>query len=158
MRGALLLLATVLLPACSQPEPLALSLQSNAPEFQPLHATQYSNIREKQRLVIGDAETWAALWAEMMSTGSPSTPPYVDFQKEVVIVAAMGERRVGGYEIAIESVQFTNGAALVTVRSTSPGPTCDRAEVMTAPLDAVRMRKVSGPIAFQERAAIRECN
>jgi hypothetical protein len=155
-RPAVLLL--MLLPACSSPDPLSLELRDDRPAAQPLYTTQYSNIRESRRLLIRDAETWAAVWAEMISAGDPRTPPYVDFAQEDVLVAAMGERRAAGYSIVIGEVVTDGNGVRAVVISTTPGPACESAEIMTAPLDAIRIRKLSGPLAFEERGALRSCN
>ena len=145
--------------ACSETEPLALELRSEAPPaLQPVHNTLYSNLRESRRLVIRDAETWAAVWTEMISMGDPRTPPFVDFSKEDVIVAALGERRASGYGIAVTSMSIGENGTQVIVTTTVPGATCDRAEIITAPLDAVRVSKIAGAITFDERSAVRTCS
>jgi hypothetical protein len=157
MRPALLSLL-LLLPACSKSEPLAIPFHETAPIVQPLYATLYSNIQEPRRLLIRDAETWSIVWAEMVNSGDPRVPPYVDFSKEDVLVAAMGERRAAGYSIAItEVVQTANGARAV-ITSTVPGAMCESAEIMTAPLDAIRISKVNGAVTFDEQSVTRGCS
>ena len=158
MRSAAVLLLLMPLFACSKSEPLALTLRSEEPEFQSVHNTLYSNVRESQRLLIRDAETWANVWTGMISVGQPATPPFVDFTREDVIVAAMGERRAGGYNIAVMAVAHDANGTSIVVASTVPGPTCDRVEIITAPLAAVRVRKVTGALVFDERTGVRACN
>lgn len=154
----LLLAALLLVPlACAETEPLALALRDDVPELQPIHATIYSNIREKRRVLIRDPETWAAVWAEMVSMGDPKTPPFVDFSREDVVVVAMGEQRTGGYSILVDGLTRTGGSTSIIVKSTVPGPLCDRSEVVNAPLDAVRIRKVTGAVGFEERTVVRSC-
>ncbi len=153
-----LLLSLLPLTACSNAEPLSLTLRNQAPDLQSVHATLYSNVRESRRLLIRDAETWAMVWTEMISIGDPRTPPFIDFTTEDVIVAAMGERRAGGYSIAITGVAPGEAVTQVMVASTVPGPTCDGAEIITAPLAAVRIRKVEGSLAFDERSIVLACN
>ena len=147
----------LLLTACTETGPTALQLHETTPDMQPLHATLFSNLREPRRLLIRDQESWAALWAQMVNTGAPSEPPFVDFTREDVLVAAMGERRVGGYSSLINDVDYTAGAVQVMITSSLPGPACDRAEVITSPLDAVRVRKISGVLTFSERTQVRPC-
>ena len=155
----LAVLLFLLLPACStSSDPISLELREDPPAMQPLYTTQYSNINEPRRLLIRDAEAWAALWAEMISAGDPRTPPYVDFSQEDVLVAAMGERRAAGYAIAIGQLLPEGNVTRAIVTSTGPGPNCESAEIMTAPLEAVRIRKVGGPLFFEERSATRSCN
>ena len=157
-RDAVLLAALLLSSGCSDREPTALQLQDNSFAMQPLHATLFSNIREPRRLLIRDAETWAALWAQMVNAATPAEPPYVDFAKEDVLVAAMGEQRAGGYAISIASVEPGEHATRVITTSLVPGPDCDRSDVITAPLDAVRIRKLTGAIEFTEQTVLRSCS
>ena len=156
-RDSIRLGAVLLSLGCSTTEPTALQLQDNTPALQPLHATLFSNIKEPRRLLIRDAETWATLWAQMVNAGTSATPPYVDFANEDVLVAAMGEQRAGGYAIAIASVEQVEHTMRVVTTSLVPGPDCDRSDVITSPLDAVRVRKLTAPIAFSEQAIIRSC-
>lgn len=51
MRSAAVLLLFLPVLACSKSEPLAMTLRSEEPEFQSVHNTLYSNIRETQRLL-----------------------------------------------------------------------------------------------------------
>jgi hypothetical protein len=148
----------ITLVACSESEPLSLELRSQAPAMQPVHSTLYSNLRDSHRLLIRDAESWATLWAEMISAGDPRTPPFVDFSKDDVIVAALGERRASGYGIAIIGFNTDAGGTRLIVNTTVPGPTCDRAEIITAPLAAVRIPRVEGSLSFDERSSTRSCN
>ena len=158
MRLALLVPLFTLWTACSKvDEPLSNELLIKSPDVQPLHATQYSNIREPRRILIRDAETWSALWAEMINVGDSKTPPYVDFANEDVLVAAMGEKRVAGYSIAIVAIEHGPAGARVVVTSGVPGPSCEHAEVISAPVDAVRIRKLTSPVTFTETTTIRAC-
>lgn len=147
----------LLLLACVEPEPLALQVHENTPRLEAVHTTLYSNLREPQRLIIRDSETWARLWPQMTSAGDPRTPPFVDFSTDDVIVAAMGERRAAGYSIAITDVQPLGPETRIVVTSSVPGPTCTRAEIMTAPVHAVRVRRITGAVTFQERGAVLGC-
>jgi hypothetical protein len=158
MRRFVLPLLFCALGACSDSQPLAIELRREAPALQPVHATLYSNLREPRRLLIRDAETWAEVWAEMISIGDPRTPPFVDFSKEDVVVAALGERRSSGFGIAVTGLADAENNTHVVVTTTLPGPTCDRAEIITAPLHAVRIRKVEGTITFDEQSSTRLCS
>src|SRR6266508_4397374 len=66
--------------------------------------------RERARLVIRAAAEWAAAWKELWAGASPAPPlPAVDFSKEMVIVAAMGEQASGGHSIAVASAAVEGG-------------------------------------------------
>lgn len=158
MRQLLFISAVLLATACSD---TGITPAETAPKAisEPLFATLYSNVRDARRIVIHDEASWAALWAEMVSSGSmPTTPPRVDFSKEDVVVAAMGERRFAGYEITITGVEQDAGHLRVDVASKTPSPTCDHSEVITTPLHAVRVSKTSEPISFNETTVVLSCN
>ena len=158
MKRLVVLCLLLALQACSRSEPLALSIRNDAPTIQPVHTTLYSNLREPRRMLIRDAETWAQVWTEMISAGDPRTPPFVDFTKEDVIVAALGERRSSGYSITITGVVADPLVAQVIVSTTVPGAACDQAEIVTAPLDAVRITKLDAAVKFDERTTLLNCD
>ncbi|HUP89132.1 MAG TPA: protease complex subunit PrcB family protein [Longimicrobiales bacterium] len=157
MRQSLLVLAVICAGACSgtnivttETKPLAVS--------QPFFSTLYSGVREPQRTVINNEAAWSALWSQIASENGTSAPPRVDFSKEVVVVAAMGERKAAGYEIAITGVQRVLDVLIVDVASTAPGPTCDRSEVITTPLQAVRIPRTDEAVSFHERSVVLSCS
>ena len=125
--------------------------------------TAYSAIDTAARVVVRDAARWQAQWNTIWGRTTPVPAlPAVDFTREMVVVAAMGGRSNGGYTIRIDSVTASagltpGGGALVWVSSTSPGPRCVTTQALTAPVDAVRMPLVGGPINFHERALVTNC-
>lgn len=160
MQKYLLVPFVSLLAACSNG---ATAILSESPPLEanvsPLFATQYSNIREQRRMIITDGETWARLWAEMLPSASgPATPPFVDFRTENVVVAAMGERRGAGFAIQIVDVERANTALRIDVTSTLPTASCSGSDVITTPLDAVRIPKSAGIIQFIERSIVLTCS
>lgn len=127
-------------------------------QSQPFFSTLYSGVREPQRIVIHNEAAWSALWSQIAAESGSSAPPRVDFSKEVVVVAAMGERKAAGYEIAITGVQRVAGVLFVDVASTAPGPTCDRSEVITTPLQAVRIPRTDEALSFNETSVVLSCS
>src|SRR5215211_7596813 len=54
------------------------------------------------RLVVRDTDTWRSTWSRIYERHSPVPPlPEVDFSKEAIIVAALGQRGSGGYSIIL---------------------------------------------------------
>ena len=158
MKQVLFISAVLLASACgstgvspTEAKPAAVS--------QPLFSTLYSNIKDPLRIVIHDEESWSALWAQMVAAGvAPAEAPQIDFAREDVVVAAMGERRAAGYEITIRGVQETADGLHVDVASKSPSPLCDRSEVITTPLHAVRISKTNEAVHFDEATVVLGCN
>jgi hypothetical protein len=130
----------------------------NSTGFQTLLTTPYSNMREPARIVVSDSLSWAQLWTTIIEGQSdPAKIPAVDFRKQQVVVAALGERKRAGYAIRIEQIEQSNGMRQVVVEETAPGTNCNSSEVITTPLDAVVVNKSTLPSMFVERLIVRPC-
>ncbi|MEA2723982.1 MAG: hypothetical protein QOH59_1753 [Gemmatimonadales bacterium] len=113
-----------------------------------------TGIGESRRLVIRDANGWAQFWSEL----GVGEQPAVDFNRDVVIAVAAGQRPTGGYEIAIDRVSQSDGQLTIEVVERTPGPNCMTTAALTQPVDVV---VVPAPDAkspsFLERKEIRGC-
>jgi hypothetical protein len=118
-----------------------------------------SGLGDSARLVISDAQTWAIIWAQLTARGQPQPPlPTVDFGTERLLLAALGRRPTGGYDIRIDSlVRFEHGSvAYVTTRA--PGQSCVTTQALTHPVEIVRVSPAPlEPIAFDQQAVVVEC-
>jgi PrcB C-terminal len=113
-----------------------------------------TGIGEARRLVIRDANAWAAFWSEL----GVGTRPAVDFSRDLVIAVAAGQRPSGGHQIAIDRVTRTGGDLRVEVLEISPGPNCMTSSSLTQPVDVVMVSGVN-PLSwsFVERSEVRGC-
>jgi hypothetical protein len=119
--------------------------------------TYYSELTESTRLVIRDASAWAEMWARL-STVRPVPPlPTVDFNREMVVVTALGARPSGGHSIVVEGASREGGTVYVTVRSETPGSGCLLSQALTSPVDVARMPRTDDPVQFRERTVTRGC-
>jgi hypothetical protein len=113
-----------------------------------------TGIGESRRLIIRDANAWAAFWSEL----GVGDRPAVDFTRDVVVAVAAGQRPTGGYEIAVDRVRQANGELTVEVVETTPGPNCRTTTSLTQPVDVI---VVPAPTArswsFIERKEVRGC-
>jgi hypothetical protein len=88
--------------------------------------------------VVEDSSTWAATWAQIWANDSePPALPAVDFSTSSLLVAWMGDRPTGGYQVAVTSVTETTGVVSANVLWTSPGSGCGLLEVVTSPIVVV---------------------
>jgi hypothetical protein len=118
-----------------------------------------SGFRDPARLVIDDSEQWATvwtlLWAGQDSRAAPALPA-IDFTRNSVIVAALGQGSSRGVGIELARLSTTSDTLYVEVASqlavgcTAPGQT-------TQPVDIIRIPKPHAPVVFVERAAVDEC-
>lgn len=140
MRTALLL-ACLSLGACAGgppadgPQPLVLLAQET-----------YSLAKAPRRELLRDAEAWSKLWGEVQDMRRLAPP--VDFERQMVLFAALGERRTGGYAIAIVRAEVVEGTLVVHVRETAPAPGAIRTMALTAPLHAVMVPRNDLPVRW----------
>lgn len=156
-----LVLASPLLPACgtNSSHVAAFSQDSIAVTAEALFTDSYSGIDDARRLVIRDASRWQAVWAEVVGQRTPAPdPPSVDFDQDMVILAAMGRRGTGGYTIAIDRVYAEGGQLYAVVRETSPAPGCMTIQALTAPVTAVQVPQSDQAVSFIERKEMLDCS
>jgi hypothetical protein len=118
----------------------------------------HSGLRTAERLVVRDAAAWSALWDRVTSLVLPKpTPPAVDFDREMVLVAGLGTRPNGGYAVSFAAVYESDGVYHAVVRESVPGPSCITPAVVTAPVAAVRLPRTAGEVRFVEQRETRSC-
>jgi hypothetical protein len=121
--------------------------------------TKYGGIKEPERIVIRDAAAWDALWNRLRAAGAiqPVPTPAVDFSRSIALVAILGERDRGGYDIDIPEITRAGESLIAHVRLTVPGPTCSQPEVLTTPLTIVTVSETDSEVAFAETTFIQAC-
>jgi protease stability complex PrcB-like protein len=113
-----------------------------------------TGIGEARRLVIRDANAWAAFWSEL----GVGERPAIDFSRDVVVAVAAGERPTGGYEIAVDRVTNRDGELTAEVVETAPGPNCMTTGSPTQPVDVIVVPSVAPRSwSFVERKEVRSC-
>jgi hypothetical protein len=124
----------------------------------PFSLTYASGLREPQRLVVRDATAWQQLWTSVWRGVLPEpSRPQVDFGREMVVLAAMGERPTGGFTILIDSASEGTSGISIRIRSISPGSGCGTTQALTQPVDIARMPRRDGSVTFDERLETQEC-
>lgn len=116
-----------------------------------------SGLESPAREVVRDAGSWGRTWSRLSGSGSASTAPEVDFAREMALVAAMGRRSTGGYEIRIDSVERTGSGLEVRVVETSPGPTCGTGQALSSPADVVLVPRSTLPVRWTVRQVVTDC-
>jgi PrcB C-terminal len=113
-----------------------------------------TGIGESRRLIIRDANAWAAFWSEL----GVGQRPAVDFTKDMVVAVAAGQRPSGGYEIQVHRVTQQGGELTVEVQETAPGPNCMTSASLTQPVDVVVLPSVNiRSWSFLEQQEVRGC-
>ncbi len=93
------------------------------------------------------------------SRRQPQPPlPSVDFGTEGVLVAALGTRNTGGYDIRVDSLVQYQYASVAYVTTQSPGQSCGTTQALTQPVQILRLSPPPVvPIAFDEHLVVVEC-
>jgi PrcB C-terminal len=89
---------------------------------------------------------------------NPALAPWadVDFTREIVVVAAMGQRPSSGYCIFIDKVYERDDRLEVVVRSVE-NRKCGGWTVLTSPVDIVRLPKTDRVVFFREIEVESDC-
>lgn len=123
-----------------------------------LFQEQHTGFEESRREVVTDAGRWREVWRTAHQGREPAPPvPEVDFATHSVLLAAMGQRTTGGYEIAIPEVRGAQEGLVATVVAVSPGEGCMVTQALTAPATAVRVPAADDDVTFEERPETLDC-
>lgn len=100
---------------------------------------------------LTDQEGWLAFWRA--HTGSQTaTPPVVDFERDLVLVASVGLRHEAGDSVEIRRVLPVDGFTYVELVERIPGDFCAPAERPHVPVHIVLAPVVPLPIEFVDLA------
>ncbi len=84
--------------------------------------------------------------AHSVEMSSSESLPDVDFEKDMVVLIAVGARSSAGYRVLPVSVRAEGDKTLVKVKERSPPPDSIAASVITYPFVALVVEKRQGPI------------
>jgi hypothetical protein len=132
---------------------------SRSPELAMLPYRMTSGITRRDRIVIQDSAAWARVWPELVGSHSPKPVlPRVDFSRELIVIASMGQRSSGGYSISIDSALVKGDTITLAVTEQSPGPRCGTTAALSSPVALARVRRPPVPIRFLERTTVIACD
>lgn len=118
----------------------------------------YSGVREPANPMIRDAAAWSELWQSIHATMVPVPPlPEVDFDREMIVAAALGTRNTGGYNVLLAEAAEEEGSVQIQVIETSPGVDCVTTQALTQPIDLARMVRRDGAVRFLVTQQVRRC-
>jgi hypothetical protein len=126
----------------------------NGMEIEEIGRGSFSQIQAERMEVIRDASDFRSVWRQ---AGRRGEAPEIDFDREMVAAVFMGERRTGGYSIAVEKVEQIGSGVLLHVLLREPGPDCMTTQALTQPWQIVRLPRVEGEVDFHIRQETVEC-
>jgi hypothetical protein len=108
------------------------------------------------REVIRDAATWSQIWTQLRAGSSlPEAPPAVDFQKDMVIVAAMPTQSCVS-KVTVRSIHDDPRELRVDLLEEPPAANC-RCIVSQRPIHAVRLPRSAGGVRFMATVTPHAC-
>jgi hypothetical protein len=117
-----------------------------------------SGIDQPMTQVIRTQAEWETLWRWITARGSqPHVPPAIDFDRDMLLAAAMGTRPSGGYSIEIDRVAEGETELIAHVVRTSPGSRCGVTAALTQPVDVVSVPISPKPVRWVFRDQVRDC-
>ena len=117
-----------------------------------------SGITRRDRIIVNDEAIWKSLWTELLGSHSPKpSAPTVDFNRETIVVASMGQRSSGGYSVTIDSAGVAGDTVILAVTERSPGRTCGTTAALSSPIALARVMRPRASIRFVEKTAVTDC-
>jgi len=174
-RALLLLLTTFLitnsgltvLPVTQNDQGTPVTVTPMGPKFPGLRVPFRTScgLEDQLRLVVRDRAAWEDIWKRIHSIGpshlpDPATPalPEIDFSREMVIVAAMGQRPTSGYGIIIDrAYAYERNYRLEVLVRNVENRKCGGLTVVTSPVDIVRLPKTDRSVVFREIEVELDC-
>jgi hypothetical protein len=120
--------------------------------------TTYSGLNDSVRAVVRDSTAWLELWRAINRPFYPPPPlPPVDFEHDMIVIAALGARPTAGYDIVIEGARRDSAAVEIALRKLSPAPGCPVSAAMTQPVDLATIPASQRAVRFREKSIVVPC-
>ncbi len=109
--------------------------------------------------VIRDPASLDALWRQHTTVMSPPPPlPHIDFERDMVIAAFLGQKASGGVELQISKLDNVGGALTAHLSLTNPGKDCIVTQAFSQPYHIVVTPRHEQVIRFQVNTLTTDCN
>ena len=115
--------------------------------FQELTQEVYTN-------QIAFEKAWKLAWSNF---SDPTPAPIVDFNKEMVVLVALGMRKNGGYQLKINSVREETDEIIMDYTETTPNPKCTYSQSIVFPYEFISFSKTSKKVVFKSSSIVGEC-
>ena len=115
--------------------------------YEILEQGTYSGKKDIVAELITNQKDWEALWKQHVSVLVPQPPvPEIDFETHVLAVIFAGEKKSGGYAVAIKDVSVEGNDVIVKYRLTEPQPNSFNIQVITQPFAILKIEKPKGTV------------
>ena len=83
--------------------------------------------------------------------------PVIDFDREMIVVASLGTRPSGGYDVVIDGAEQDSTGIQISIRVATPAAGCPVSAVTTQPIDLARIAASDQPVRFREQNVVVAC-
>jgi len=123
-----------------------------------LHSGNNGDFKEEKNQVITNNTVFEKVWKQAYANFMiKDEMPEVDFEKNIVLLVAMGEKTSGGHTIKITNATETSNNTIVNVLATSPGKGCMTTESITYPFQIVQIEKPKTHVDFKVTKRVIVC-
>ncbi|MDF1673226.1 MAG: protease complex subunit PrcB family protein [Vicingaceae bacterium] len=159
MKNILILISILGLLSCKSSQSSTSSVMEKV-VFTPIELKSGNNggFKTKTNLVISTQEEFLKIWNQAFANYmNKETAPEVDFEKNIILLVALGEKTSGGYTIKVDNVIETKDNTVVNVLYTSPGKGCMTTESITYPFQIIQIEKPNKAILFSKKNIVFGC-
>jgi hypothetical protein len=121
--------------------------------FRSIDRGEFSPARpEDPRVFLSETDEPPADWIEFWAAHSPSAapPPQVDWEREMVLLAAVGQRREAGDSVKVQRILPIDQGTRIEVVEQVPGDFCSPAARDAYPFHLVVAPRAAAPIGFND--------
>lgn len=121
----------------------------DAVPFRVIEENNMSGFNSGMTKLITSTPDWVAVWMERQrNLQTKRLHPEIDFDRDVVIAVAMGQKKTGGYSVDITRVIRTKDDIRIYLKKTAPPDDAKLPAVVTSPFIFARMKKPDRPVVF----------
>lgn len=112
--------------------------------FTEVYRDKNSGISRRRAEVISRQDAWERAWDEIMSSRAPKLPtPTVNFDDNILILAALGETPDSCKDVRIDQVNRSAGVLEVTISEVRPPASCVCPPVVVNPVQVVALPRAA---------------
>jgi len=126
-------------------------------QFENVSVGNFSDILDQKFVAVNNYEDWTNLWNKMNFNviGIP-TPPFVDFNKSMIIAVFEGQHTSSGYDIEITKIVESNYYYEVFLTENIPGMGCI-SNIFTQPYHIVKVNITQKEVTFTNQKKVGNC-
>ena len=123
--------------------------------FSQVYKNKNSGITRRGAEVVSRQSRWDEVWAEI---GATTAKPVVNFEENILIVAALGTTGDACRDMKIEKVDRANGVLTISILEEIPAPNCPTCPPVTIqPVHVVSVPRAASGAGFTWRQMQKAC-